>query len=165
MNIRTLLRYAAIIIVISVNIGCDQVSKYAVRKNLEYHEDIQVVGEHVVLTKVENSGAFLSLGNSLSPLAKSLLLTALPAATLPFLLFWLFAHNPGKWALFGLCCIVGGGIGNIFDRIVHGSVTDFMFIQYGYFRTGIFNAADVSITFGVCLIVAQQFWKTRKRDV
>lgn len=162
MKPNSLLRYVAILLVVAVNIGCDQMSKSIVRENLEYHEDIQVVGEHVVLTKVENSGAFLSLGDSFSPMAKNLLLTALPSMTLLFLIFWLFAHNPGKWALFGLGCIVGGGIGNIFDRIVHGSVTDFMFIQYGFFRTGIFNAADVSITFGVCLGVAQQIFKNRK---
>lgn len=165
MKINKILHYAAIILVVSVNIGCDQISKAVVRENLEDHEDIQVLGEHVVLTKVENSGAFLSLGDSLSPLAKSLLLTAIPSVTLLMMFFWLFAHNPGKWAIFGLCCMVGGGIGNIFDRIVYGSVTDFMFIQFGFFRTGIFNAADVSITFGMCLVVAQQVFKSRKNCV
>lgn len=162
MRINTILRYAAILLLISINIGCDQVSKSIVRDRLEYHENIQVAGDHIMLTKVENAGAFLSLGDSFSPLTKSILLTVLPTITLLVLLFWLFANNPGKWALLGLCCIVGGGIGNIFDRIVHGSVTDFMFIQYGFFRTGIFNGADVSITIGVCLMVMQQMIRHRQ---
>ena len=162
MKINSILRYVAILLLISINIGCDQVSKSIVRDRLEYHENIQVAGNHIMLTKVENSGAFLSLGDSFSPLVKSLLLTALPSITLLLLLFWLLANNPGKWALLGLSCIVGGGIGNIFDRIVHGSVTDFMFIQYGFFRTGIFNGADVSITIGVCLMVMQQLWKAKQ---
>lgn len=162
MNIRPVFRYAIIILIISVNIGCDQVSKHAVRNHMDYHEQIQLLNDNVMLIKVENSGAFLSLGDSLSPAGKSLLLTVLPSMTLLFLLFWLFAHNPGKWALFGLCCIVGGGIGNIADRIAYGSVTDFMFIQYGIFRTGIFNAADVSITFGTCLILMQQLFNKKK---
>lgn len=162
MKINSLFRYSTILLIVAVNIGCDQISKSVVRKNVEYHESIQVVGDNVVLTKVENSGAFLSLGDSLAPWAKDLLLTALPSLTLLLLLFWLFANNPGNWALFGMCCIVGGGIGNIFDRIVYGSVTDFMFIQYGIFRTGIFNAADVSIMLGTFLVVVQQVWKNRK---
>lgn len=162
MNTRALLRYAAIILVISVNIGCDQVSKYAVRDRLGYHEQIRLVSDNVVLMKVENTGAFLSLGDSLSPLAKSILLSALPSAALLLLVFWLFGQNSGKWAIFGLCCIAGGGIGNIYDRIVYGSVTDFLYIHYGVFPTGVFNCADMSITFGTCLIVLQQVWRSRK---
>lgn len=161
MKINTLFRYSMIFLIIAVNVGCDQISKSAVRKNIEYHENIQVVGDNIVLTKVENSGAFLSLGDSLAPWAKNLLLTAFPSLTLLIFLFWLFSHNPGKWALFGMCCIVGGGIGNIFDRMVYGSVTDFLFIQYGFFRTGIFNAADVSITAGILVIVGQQLLRNR----
>lgn len=162
MNIRALLRYGAIILVISVNIGCDQVSKHAVRDRLDYHEQICLVNDNVVLMKVENTGAFLSLGDSLSPMAKSILLSVLPSAALLLLVFRLFGQNSGKWALFGLCCIAGGGIGNIYDRIVYGSVTDFLYVHYGMFRTGVFNCADMSITLGVCLIAGQQVWKSRK---
>lgn len=158
MNIRPVFRYAIIILIISVNIGCDQVSKHAVRNHMDYHEQIQLLNDNVMLIKVENSGAFLSLGDSLSPLAKSILLSVLPSATLLLLVFWLFGQNSGKWAIFGLCCIAGGGIGNIYDRIMFGSVTDFMYLHYGIFRTGIFNFADVSITFGTCLIVLQQLF-------
>ncbi len=157
-----ILRFAAILLLVSINIGCDQVSKFAVRNNLDYHENISLLDDNVVLTKVENSGAFLSLGDSLSPLAKSLLLTLLPTLTLTLLLVWLFRNNPGRWALFGLCCIVGGGIGNIYDRIAYGSVTDFLYIEYGFFRTGIFNMADVSITAGTLVVVLSEAFRSLK---
>ena len=165
MKLKTLIRYAAILLVISVNIGCDQISKSVVRENLEYHEDIQVWGEHIVLTKVENSGAFLSLGDSLNPAMKHLLLLVLPVFTILFGLWWLFrySHSVGKLALIAWCSIIGGGIGNIFDRMVYGSVTDFLFVQYGFLRTGIFNAADVSITVGILVIVGQQFFLNQKK--
>ena len=159
-----ILRFAAILLLVSINIGCDQVSKFAVRNNLDYHENISLLDDNVVLTKVENSGAFLSLGDSLSPLAKSLLLTLLPTLTLTLLLVWLFRNNPGRWALFGLCCIVGGGIGNIYDRIAYGSVTDFLYIEYGFFRTGIFNMADVSITAGTLVVVLSEAFRSLKME-
>ena len=153
-----LLRNALLLLLITANIGCDQLSKSMVRDHLEYHEQIQLAGEHVLLTKVENTGAFLSLGDELSPLLKTLVLNLLPALTMLGLMFWLFRGNLGKGMAVGICCIVGGGIGNIIDRVAYGSVTDFLYINYGFFRTGIFNLADVSITFGALFIIALQIW-------
>ena len=157
-------RIAAILLIVFINIGCDQISKSVVRENLEYHESIQLVGQNVILTKVENSGAFLSLGDSLNPAMKNLLLLALPVATLLFGLWWLFSQSGhlDKSVLIAGCSIIGGGIGNIFDRLIYGSVTDFLFVQYGVFRTGVFNFADVSITAGVVFVVLRQLFKGQK---
>lgn len=157
-------RIAAILLIVFVNIGCDQISKSVVRENLEYHESVQLVGDNVILMKVENSGAFLSLGDSLNPAMKNLLLLALPVLSILFGLWWVFSQsgNLDKGVLIALCSIMGGGIGNVFDRLVHGSVTDFLFVQYGIFRTGIFNFADVSITVGVIFIVGWQVFRGRK---
>ena len=52
----------------------------------------------------------------------------------------------------GFALIIGGGIGNLIDRIVHGSVTDFFQIRLGFFRTGIFNIADIAVTNGVFIL-------------
>lgn len=153
-------RYLVLLLLISANIGCDQVSKSVVRQKLDYHERISVVQDNVVLTKVENSGAFLSLGDDLSPMAKNLLLSALPAITMLMVLVWLFGQSTlSRGAMFALCCVLGGGIGNIFDRIAYGSVTDFIYLQLGFLHTGVFNCADVSITFGVVWLVIQQVFK------
>ena len=56
--------------------------------------------------------------------------------------------------IFGFCFIVGGGIGNIFDRIAYGSVTDFLYVDLGFFATEIFNMADVSIVLGTLIVLA-----------
>ena len=161
MKFNPIFRYLLIFLVISVNIGCDQVSKSIIRENLEYQERIQVVNDNVVLTKVENAGAFLSLGDSLDPATKNLLLLAFPALTILIGLWWLFRHSTGisKIALIAWCSIMGGGIGNIFDRIVHGSVTDFLYLHWGFFQTGIFNCADMSITVGILVVVGQQIFR------
>ncbi|MBP6826550.1 MAG: signal peptidase II [Saprospiraceae bacterium] len=154
---KKIIRFAAMLAVIFANVGCDQVSKAIVRDQVEYHDHIPVLSEHLIITKVENTGAFLSLGDSMSPMAKSLLLSLLPSLALMLALFWLFRQTDiSNATLFGMCCVLGGGIGNLFDRVVYGSVTDFLFIHVGIFRTGIFNFADVSITCGTLLVVLQQ---------
>ena len=104
------------------------------------------------------------MGDSLSPVMKNLLLLGLPVVTLLFGLFLLFRHSGaiGRWSLIAWCSIMGGGIGNIFDRVVHGSVTDFLYIHWGFFRTGIFNMADVSITGGILVVLVLQLLESRK---
>jgi len=60
--------------------------------------------------------------------------------------------------------IIGGGISNIFDRILFGGfVTDFMNFGIGGLRTGILNFADMSITFGAILLIVVQYHKERKQ--
>jgi signal peptidase II len=163
MKWNNLIRYFGILSIILINVGCDQVSKAVVRNRVEYHERIPLIDSHVVLTKVENSGAFLSLGDSLPPLTKQILLFLLPSAALMLMLFWLMLQSGlNRLTLLALCSIIGGGAGNLYDRIVYGSVTDFLYIHYGFFRTGIFNAADVSIMFGTCLLVGSYFLTASK---
>ena len=59
--------------------------------------------------------------------------------------------------------IIGGGISNIFDRILFsGFVTDFMNFGIGSLRTGILNFADMSITFGAILLIFVQYIKETK---
>ena len=59
-----------------------------------------------------------------------------------------------KLSLFAFASIIGGGIANVYDRIVYGSVTDFFFIDLGgMFRTGIFNMADLFVTTGMIILL------------
>ena len=71
-----------------------------------------------------------------------------------------FDKSLDKTSIIGFSLIIGGGIGNIFDRIVYGSVTDFLYLNFGFFKTGIFNIADLSVTTGMILILISSFKKT-----
>ena len=145
-----LVRSLIILTLVLLNAGCDQVSKSIVRERVAYHEEIELLTSRVILTKVENTGAFLSLGSTLPPFAKSLVLLVLPVIVMLIsLAFVLLNRGIHRVMLVGLCFIIGGGIGNTVDRIAYGSVTDFLHIDFMLFRTGIFNFADVSITLGV----------------
>ena len=143
-----------LVLILSLNVACDQLSKLIVREKLAYSETISVVKNHFILTKVENTGAFLSTGDNLPNSLRLILLTVLPLMVLGYGIYFLFRKNnlPTQMQL-GICFLIGGGIGNIYDRIIYGSVTDFMHIDFGIFRTGVFNVADVSIMFGIGILI------------
>lgn len=156
------LRTLTIFSLLILNIGCDQVSKKMVRSRLDYYEQISLVNNYLTLTKVENSGAFLSLGSGLPHHPRTMLLTVLPLLVLMGALGYLiFKRSLSNLKAVGLCSIVGGGIGNIYDRILYGSVTDFLHIDFVVFQTGIFNLADVSIMIGTFLIFMDSYFNVR----
>jgi signal peptidase II len=144
-----------IISLVILNIILDQLSKFWIRGNVAPYSDINIIADYFIITNVENSGAFLGLGSDFSPVIKSILLLALPVGVLVTVLVYVFKDTSiDKLSLIGYSSIIGGGIGNIYDRFLYGSVTDFLFIDLGgVFKTGIFNIADLSVTTGMILIV------------
>lgn len=163
MNIPAILRPIIFLFILAVNIGCDQVSKNIVRKNLRYDEEIHLLKNHLTLTKVENTGAFLSLGSALPAPLKKLLLVLLPCLALGFaLMIGLRQKQLSRLQVIGISCVAGGGIGNIFDRIRFGSVTDFLHVDFGIVQTGIFNLADVSVMTGAFLLLIDSIRPAKK---
>ena len=142
-----------------LNIILDQLSKFWIRGNVAPYNDINIISDYFIITNVENSGAFLGLGSDFSPVIKSILLLALPVGVLVTVLVYVFKDKSiDKLSLIGYSSIIGGGIGNIYDRFLYGSVTDFLFIDLGgVFKTGIFNIADLSVTTGMILIIWASF--------
>jgi signal peptidase II len=157
---KKILRITIILSIIFANIGCDQVSKKIVRHRISENETIDVLRNHLVVMRVENSGAFLSFGDSLSKSVKNILLSVLPLIALTFGAIYIFTkQNIPALSLMAICFIIGGGVGNIFDRIAYGSVTDFLYIHFGAFHTGVFNMADMSITVGAIIILLQSTYR------
>jgi len=157
---KNLVKSFLIISVIILNIGCDQVSKKIVRHEINPYETIHLLSNHLILTRVENSGAFLSVGDSLPGSAKKIILSFLPFLAIAFGLGYVLSRPAvSKNMLAGLCFVIGGGVGNLVDRIIYGSVTDFLHIGFGFFQTGIFNLADVSIMVGMFMILFEFIFK------
>jgi len=157
------IRAAIILFILALNIGCDQVSKSIVRKDLPDNKVIGYLSNHVTLEKTENTGAFLSLGDSLGGPVKYILLMILPlAALVAALVYIIIKTNLTRSTLFGIILIIGGGVGNLYDRIIHGSVTDFMHIDFVIFQTGVFNVADMSIMAGMFIILIDSYIKKEK---
>jgi signal peptidase II len=163
MKVNKLYRALIILAILTLNIGCDQVSKSIVRKDMHDYQVIGFVYNHVTLEKVENTGAFLSLGDTLGGAVKEILLVILPLLALAFGLgYILLKTNINRVKLLGIIFIIGGGIGNLYDRMVHGSVTDFMHIDFIIFQTGVFNVADMSIMAGMFIVLIDAYLKKPK---
>ena len=159
-----LVRNIAILLILISNIGCDQISKNAIRAHVGFYETISVIKNVFTITYVENSGAFLSIGSSLPYKSKVIFLCIIPLIVLFFgVAYILMKKNLTLMSALALSFAIGGGIGNIYDRLIHGSVTDFLHINFGIFQTGIFNMADVSIMTGMLIFFIQSYSRQKAR--
>ena len=152
-------RHILITLIVLLSISIDQISKIWVRNNFESYNETSIIGDIFTLIKVENTGAFLGMGSELSEIPRVLLLIILPVVVLISITIYTYIDKTlDKISIIGFSLIIGGGVANIFDRIVYGSVTDFLYINLGgIFKTGIFNIADLSVTTGMILILISSF--------
>jgi signal peptidase II len=154
------------LILIISNIGCDQITKKEVRENISPNELIEVIGDNFILTKVENTGAALGFGSDFNPYIKLFIFQILPVLVLLYLCYYLYKREDiSKLDFLAFTFFIGGGIGNIIDRILYKSVTDFMFLEIGALHTGIFNMADVSVTLATILFLISSFSNKRKNTL
>ncbi|WP_338731698.1 signal peptidase II [Mangrovimonas cancribranchiae] len=152
-------RSVFIAILIVFNIAIDQISKVVVRANVTPYQESDIIGKYFILTNVENRGAFLGMGSDMNPTLRLIFLLILPTIVLGYVTYYILKNKSlDKHSLIGFCCIVGGGIANVFDRFAYGSVTDFLHIDLGgIFKTGIFNVADMSVMLGLGLLLYASF--------
>ncbi len=154
------------LVIILINIGCDQVTKEYARQNFKGQGTIEVVSNYFIIHYTENDGAFLSLGSNLPQPYKTIILTYIPALFLfGFSIYILFYHQMSLPQLICIACMLGGGFSNLIDRIIYdGFVTDFLNFGIGSLRTGILNFADMSITFGVLFLILLHYIKTETKN-
>jgi len=143
-----------------LTIGCDRITKQAARINLMGAPTQSYLAGTLQLEYTENNGAFLSLGSRLPEWARTMLLRVGVGLALAALVFMVLKHRWSGAALAGASLTVAGGVSNLLDRILRGSVVDFMSVGIGPIRTGIFNVADVAIVVGGVLLICG-----RKRQV
>lgn len=150
------IRWSFLLLMLTLNFGCDQISKKIVRTEISDYEHISIIKDRFTLLKVENTGAFLSLGDQMPYIFRLIILTGLPLLFLCYGLYYLFVKkNLPVMMQVALCFLIGGGIGNLYDRIIYGSVTDFMHMDFYIIQTGVFNFADISIMIGIGILLFQ----------
>jgi signal peptidase II len=140
-----------IVVLIGVTALVDQLSKALALSKLALGEPVAIV-PGFNLTLGFNEGASFGMLSSVMT-GKPLLMAALTGAVTVILVVIAFrARSPLERAGFSL--IVGGGLGNIIDRVRHGAVTDFLDLYWRDWHWPSFNAADIAISVGVLCIVA-----------
>jgi signal peptidase II len=136
-------------------VGCDQATKLAAKQRLQNGPVYSYAGDTIRLQYAENTGAFLSLGASLPEPLRQLIFTVLVGVFLVGLIaFLLLSRELTPFAVNCLALVAAGGVSNLIDRIAYdGRVIDFLNVGIGPLRTGIFNLADMAITFGTLLLL------------
>ena len=144
-----------VLLIVFCCVGCDQVTKRIASHNLQKRGSISLLNDTFRLQYAENSGGFLSLGAVRSKTLQYAIFRVVVGVFLLGLAFFLVkAGHKSTRITIALALVLGGGIGNLIDRIFNeGRVIDFVNIGVGSIRTGIFNVADIAITFGVLLFV------------
>jgi signal peptidase II len=156
-------KVALIVGLATVVVALDLWTKAVFERAFSGEPTMHFLGDTVRVGFVLNSGVFLSLGHELEPQTR----------------FWLFVVGvSGVLALLAgltlkdarfrapevaaVAAIVGGGIGNLVDRVQLGAVRDFLNLGIGPLRTGIFNVADVAITFGGIALILLPFLRKHR---
>ena len=77
---------------------------------------------------------------------------------------WVLPSKGCRTLAFGLALVLGGALGNVIDRLVHGYVVDFLLFYYKEWSWPAFNVADMAISVGVALIIIDSLFFERKRQ-
>lgn len=143
------------LVILSSCIGCDQVTKNIATQTLRNAPPQRYLGDTIRLEFALNAGGFLSFGNQFPKAVRPWVFIGFSSCLMLAVAVLLVVRRDMPWSQFvALTCILAGGIGNLIDRVTNnGLVTDFINVGIGPLRSGIFNVADMAITFGGIAVV------------
>jgi len=132
----------------------DRLTKRLVAKDISLHDSVTVIKRVFYITHVENRGAaFVIFNDSPSQWKIGLLvLFSIIALVIVSALLWKSSHTLTASAI-GLSLILGGALGNLWDRLLNGRVVDFLLVYIGSYQWPAFNVADSAIVVGAGLLV------------
>ena len=153
-------RFFAIILLV---VGCDQLTKVWILQNFALYDSTVIIPGLFNLTFLRNTGAAFGMFAGQAAWWRQLFFIGVAVVALVVILFMqrkLGPQNPMYTISLGL--IGGGAIGNLIDRVLYGSVVDFLDVYIGSHHWPAFNVADSAITVGVCIFLLTQFSEDRK---
>ncbi|HCY15941.1 MAG: signal peptidase II [Curvibacter sp. GWA2_64_110] len=113
------------------------------------------------IVRVHNSGAafsFLASGSGW----QRWFFVGIAVAAVVFILFMLRSHAGQRLFSFALACILGGAVGNVIDRLLHGYVIDFLDFHLRGWHFPAFNVADSAITIGAACLILDELLRVRR---
>ena len=132
----------------------DQATKSVVEARIGLHEVHSIIPGVFRLTHVKNRGAAFGIFADSPSQLKIGVLIVMSVLALGIVMALLWRQQAGaRRSGIGLALILGGAVGNLFDRMMHGSVVDFLDFYLGSFHWPTFNVADTAIVVGAGLLV------------
>jgi signal peptidase II len=144
-----------LLIVLAV-IVLDRWSKRLVARRISLYTHIQIIPGFFRLTHTENTGAAFSMfADSPAPWKTALLIGfSLVALVVVSVLLW--KNHPSQLVSgVGLSLIMGGALGNLWDRLASGRVVDFLLFYVRHYQWPVFNLADSAIVVGAGLLIVE----------
>jgi signal peptidase II len=135
-------------------VALDQLTKALVRARLPLHTSVTVLPGLVDFTHVRNTGAAFGILNAADFPFKTVVIACVAVAALVSVGWYAagLAHDQ-LLARVGLALIIGGATGNLIDRVIVGSVVDFVDVYWRGYHFWAFNVADSAITCGAGIMI------------
>ncbi len=137
----------------------DRITKNAVAACLNYGTSVKVVGDFFRLTYVQNPGGAFG-----TRLGGNIFYIVAASIALLILIMWMIKHQHSTVGITGLALMLGGALGNLWDRFTIGRVIDFIDVGVGTTRWPTFNIADSAITIGIILLMIQEIFITPRQN-
>ena len=132
----------------------DQATKAMVKASLALHESVTIIPGFVDFTHVLNSGAAFGILNGVDFPFKTVLIAVIAMAALVGVGVYAASISHHQLiARVGLALIIGGAAGNLIDRVLFGSVVDFVDVYWRNHHFWAFNVADSAISVGVAMMI------------
>ncbi len=134
----------------------DRATKWLVAQKINLHDSIPVIPGFFSLTHVQNRGAAFGIFDESPTQWKItiLILFSVVALVVVTTLLWKNGHALSATGM-GLALVMGGAIGNLWDRLFAGRVVDFLLFYIGSYHWPAFNVADTAIVCGAILLVSE----------
>jgi signal peptidase II len=132
----------------------DQITKWLVRTRVPLHNTVVVIPGLLDITHVRNTGAAYGFLDTVDFPGKTVVIALVALGALVAIALYATTLT-GRHVLprLGVALIIGGAAGNLIDRLVIGSVVDFVDVYRGGWHFWAFNVADSAITIGVALMI------------
>ncbi|CAN5286264.1 signal peptidase II [soil metagenome] len=139
-------------------VALDQISKWLIEQRLELFNQIDLLPV-LALKLLYNEGAAFSFLSTASGWQRWFFIAlALIVSIVLVLWLWRLPFRGQAWLAAALALIIGGALGNVIDRVVHGHVVDFILVHYGTWYFPAFNIADSAITVGAIMLIVDSFF-------
>jgi signal peptidase II len=142
--------------------GLDRLSKSMVVARLPLYESVPIIENFFHLTHVANTGALFGLMAGMASPLRGLIFITIPVLAIFLILAFQFRTRENDFLVqTGLALILGGAMGNLYDRVAFGHVVDFLDFSLAGHHWPAFNLADSSICLGVFTLILDLFRRER----